>query len=565
MKPAFFWRILICVTMWCGVAPSAAQGDYRRLPVETYREKMKAAWLGQMIGVSLGAPTEFRYLNRIVPESEVPEVYPGLINDAFDQDDLYVEMTFLHSLETYGLDVSSAQAGIDFANSEYQLWHANLTARENLRQGIAPPDSGHPRFSGFSDDIDYQIESDFAGLISPGMPNNAIQLGETFGQIMNYGDGLYGGQFIACMYAEAFFEGDPQKLVEAGLACIPAQSQYAEAIRDTLRWWQENPDDWEQTWRLIGKKYQDNPDYRRYSSGDDYITDSAFNIDAKINGAYVVLGLLYGERDPMQTIIMALRSGQDSDCNPASAAGVLFAALSDAPQDMIAGLDEQEQFSFTDYNFSRLLEVTEKLARESVLRAGGSIEMDSDGNEGFVIPVQQPQPSPFVQSWEPGPIANTVFTEAQMTQIRFPVEGLVRDVQRFAPGWRVEQCSDDPLLGLKERLLGRENILLTLPVDKDVPCRLTTVVTLSPDSPKMLRLVVGHYPQGNWTLTVTANGDELVQQVINEQSAVDGWLQLDVDLSAYAGQETHLELSNAFEQSPWMGGYWASIELVDKT
>ena len=38
------------------------------------------------------------------------------------------------------------------------------------------------------------------------MPNVAIELGEKFGRLMNYGDGLYGGQFIGGMYAAAFFE-----------------------------------------------------------------------------------------------------------------------------------------------------------------------------------------------------------------------------------------------------------------------------------------------------------------------------------------------------------------------
>jgi len=232
---------LCCLAPTVTVAQSSTPDGFRRLPVETYRQKMVAGWLGQMVGVSLGAPTEFRYLARTIPEDEVPQMYPGIVNHAFEQDDLYVEMTFLKSLETYGLEVSPAQAGIDFANSEYQLWFANLAARDNLRQGIAPPDSGHPTFSGFTDDIDYHIESAFAVLISPGLPNSAIALGEKFGGIMNYGDGLYAGQFMSCLYAEAFFESEPLALVDYGLTCIPAQSQYAEAIRDVVAWWQQNP------------------------------------------------------------------------------------------------------------------------------------------------------------------------------------------------------------------------------------------------------------------------------------------------------------------------------------
>ena len=50
------------------------------------------------------------------------------------------------------------------------------------------------------------------GLIAPGLPNAVIALGEKFGRLMNYGDGLYGGQFVGGMYAEAFFETDPVKI-----------------------------------------------------------------------------------------------------------------------------------------------------------------------------------------------------------------------------------------------------------------------------------------------------------------------------------------------------------------
>ncbi|NIO87800.1 MAG: ADP-ribosylglycohydrolase family protein, partial [Candidatus Aminicenantes bacterium] len=120
----------------------------------------------------------------------------------FGQDDIYVEMTFLRTLEKYGFDVSIRQAGIDFANSKYMLWHANKAGRDNLRAGIAPPWSGHPHFNHHADDIDYQIEADYAGLISPGLLQSCVDLGEIFGRLMNYGDGLYGGQFVAGMYAE---------------------------------------------------------------------------------------------------------------------------------------------------------------------------------------------------------------------------------------------------------------------------------------------------------------------------------------------------------------------------
>ncbi|MHC4283743.1 MAG: hypothetical protein ACYSWZ_12335 [Planctomycetota bacterium] len=135
----------------------------RRITVADYVDRMKAGWVGQMAGVGWGGPTEFKYKGIIMAEEKMPEWRPEKINQ-FSQDDIYVEMTFLRTLEQYGLDCSLRQAGIDFANSGYKLWHANRNGRDNLRKGIAPPDSGHPKFNKHADDIDYQIEADYSAL-----------------------------------------------------------------------------------------------------------------------------------------------------------------------------------------------------------------------------------------------------------------------------------------------------------------------------------------------------------------------------------------------------------------
>ncbi len=349
---------------------------------------------------------------------KMPQWRPEMINQ-FRQDDIYVEMTFLRTLELHGFDCSIRQVGIDFANSGYKLWHANRNGRDNLRKGIAPPDSGHPEFNKHADDIDYQIEADYAGLIAPGLPNVAIELGEKFGRLMNYGDGLYGGQFVGGMYAEAFFENDMEKIVRAGLKCIPKDSQYAECIRDVLAWYKQNPDDWEKTWQLIEEKYQDNPDYRRFScnKGD-------FNIDAKINGAYIVMGLLYGKGDPDDTIIISTRCGQDSDCNPSNAGGILFTTIGfeNLPDKFKSALNPEGKFSHTPYNFPTLVDVSKKLVRQAVKRAGGRMGKNAEAKDVFVIPARKPKPTKLEQCWEAGPVANSKFTEEEMAQIKVPEE-----------------------------------------------------------------------------------------------------------------------------------------------
>ena len=402
------------------VAPgdcAAAVTPLRRIAVKDYVDKMKAGWIGQMAGVGWAGPTEFRFKGLIMPEDKVPNWNPKRINQ-FRQDDIYVEMTFLRTLELHGFDVSIRQAGIDFANSQYGLAHANRAGRDNLRRGIAPPDSGHPKFNRHADDIDYQIEADYAGLIAPGLPNVAIDLGEKFGRLMNYGDGMYAGQFIGGMYTEAFFEDDMVKIIEAGLKCIPEKSQYAEMVRDMLAWYQKNPDDWEKTWQWCEDKYHKDAGYTHglcSQPGD----EGKSTIDAKLNGAYILIGLLYGKGDPDQTIIISTRCGQDSDCNPSNAGGILFTTIgfSKLPEKFKSALNPEGKFSHTPYNFPTLINVCEKLVRQAVKRAGGSTEKDSNGEEVFVIPVRKPRPSRLERSWEPGLIAYSRFTADELDQL----------------------------------------------------------------------------------------------------------------------------------------------------
>jgi len=415
-----YFRIGATALMVLGFsAPSfAEEANVRRLSRAEYRDKMKAGWIGQMAGVGVGAPTEFRYQGTTVPADKVPAWTPETVNQ-FDQDDVYVEMTFLRTLEQHGLDASIRQAGIDFANSKYPLWHANKAGRDQLRAGVAPPDSGHPAFNDHADDIDYQIEADYSGLIAPGLPNTAIRLGEVFGRLMNYGDGLYGGQFVGAMYAEAFFEKDLEKIVKAGLAAIPEKSQYHECISDVLAWRREHPDDWLAAWAKIDDKYQKNRDYRRFSCSKDDNEPYKFNIDAKLNGAYIVMGLLYGDGDPEKTIVISTRCGQDSDCNPSSAAGVLFATIGydRLPEKYKSALDLQTKFNSTAYSFPKLVDVCDGLAAQVVRQAGGRIEKSADGAETFVVPVQAPRPSALENCWAPGPKADGRFTAEERKQI----------------------------------------------------------------------------------------------------------------------------------------------------
>src|SRR5690606_25820529 len=151
-----------------------------------------------------------------------------------------------------------------------------------------------------------------------------------------------GGQFMAGCYTEALFESAPVKIVPAGPRCIPADSQYAGMVRHMLRWHRQNPHDGHSNWAPAEMPHREAQRDQKASNG---------CIDVKINGAYVLMGLLYGQGDPGRTIIIACRCRQDSDCNPSSAAGVLFTSLGCArlPERYTESLDASRAFDHTEY------------------------------------------------------------------------------------------------------------------------------------------------------------------------------------------------------------------------
>ena len=520
---------------------------YMELPVEEYRDRMKAAWMGQMAGVGWGLPTEFDYIDRIIPVEEVPPWTPGMINQQ-GNDDLYVEMTFLSSMERHGTDVSQRQVGIDFANTSYGLWAANRNGRENLRAGIAPPASGHPRYNPHCEDIDYQIEADYSGIIAPGMPGVAIRLGEKFGQLMNYGDGVYAGQFVGGMYAAAYFTGDLDEIIREGLACIPLESNYARVIRDVIAWHREYPADWSLCWERIMEKYYRTLDHQPFHREQ---KEAWVGIDAKLNGAFIVLGLLYGKGDLDSTIIYSMRCGLDSDCNPSNAAGILATTIGydRLPEKFKAGLDTVKKFSYTDYDFRDLLRVSEEFTRVFVVREGGKIGLDKQGNEVLYIRPVAPVPSEFQPAYDPGDLDPEYRFSATELDLILAYSHL--DFQSImaetAPGWQVFHAGRKSHTGPVE-FDGKESVLALAPMSAERGVILEYISDLpdvndegvGPEAGESGRAVLSFLVNADigkpWELSLRVNspGGRVALNETIDRSVLQGWRKMVVPFD-YAG------------------------------
>lgn len=359
-------------------------------------DKIRGGWAGQIIGCTYGGPTEFQH-TFIIDERTGISWTEHCIKDAFDNrpglyDDIYMDLTFVDVFDKEGLDAPIESFANAFAHAKYPLWHANAQGRYNILQGIMPPESGNWLNNPHADDIDFEIEADYAGLMSPGMVNSAAHYCDGIGHMMNSGDGYYAGVYMAAMYSLAFVCDDIATVVKEALKMIPGESLFGTAMADVIGWYEKYPSDWKQTWFELNKKYG-------YEYGCPDGVRTGFNIDGLLNSAYVIIGLLYGGEDFFKTIDIATRCGQDSDCNPASAGGILATMLGYEAIDGVwkAPLEEvaDRPFEYTDISFNKAVELSMKQALEVVGRAGGTVS-DSD----VTIKVQEPCAVPFEKNFE---------------------------------------------------------------------------------------------------------------------------------------------------------------------
>ncbi len=425
--------LLLCIVMLTGSSPAhkSANGSYRdtqfrQISMEDYADKVAGGWLGQAIAVLWGQWTEGKWQGEMVPfdledwyriNPEINEQARAIedrqerqdfikkhINDKgnwekwtpdkmSDQDDLYIEFLFLYSIMKNGLDVTGTEMAEDWVRylDINRVWCANKAAYQNFQKGIWPPLSGHPRNTDWGDAIDFQIEADLFGLISPGMPRVSNAWGDKVGHMMNYGDGVYAGMAMAAMYSEAFFESDPRKLAEYSLKAIPAESGYAKMVRDVLDLHQQYPD-WQDAWKKLEPKW---------GRKDGELVSGVY---VPINGAYVYMGLLYGGGDFWKTMNISMRCGRDSDCNPSSCAGILgtilgmkgipdkWAILRDLPIENRSISDIYPEM----IDWDDILNATVETGKWNIIENGGYYEGGI-----FYIPYQTPTSLPLEQTiWE---------------------------------------------------------------------------------------------------------------------------------------------------------------------
>jgi len=147
------------------------------------------------------------------------------------------------------------------------------------------------------------------------------------------------------------------------------------------------------------------------------------------------------------------------------------------------------------------------------------------------------------------------------------VERIALDPARFgealaevAPAFSIAASGQG--VWLLKKFQGRERVVRTHPPEQGKPCILRSPVVVPADKHTELKLSVAHHPQSDWQLLVFANGEKLHDSLVAAATAPEGWADLSVDLSRFAGHNIVLEVHN--HPNNWSNefAYWARVEVV---
>ena len=315
-------------------------GAVRSLSAAEYYEKVHGAWLGQAVAGALGMSVEGMHKRDLKPFLEEIGQWPltdyiktvspsrkarqsrrqqytadnwGPTGFGPDDDSLY-QIANLLLIEEKGPEITSQDIADKWLAS-FSVFEAQNCGRavrvteKLLKQGVRPPESGRHELGEY---MGGQMKGEFWGFLLPGNPAAAAEYGRIDGEVSFHTDGLYGEMFMAALTAEAFFESDPQKLLQAGLAVIPTDCDYARCIRDVMEWHAQWPDDWEKAHEQIDAKWAPEGDKNR----------RVFP-----NNAVNALALLYGQGDFEKTISIAVMAGWDTDTNAGDVGPVMGVVL----------------------------------------------------------------------------------------------------------------------------------------------------------------------------------------------------------------------------------------------
>jgi hypothetical protein len=238
-------------------------------------------------------------------------------------------------------------------------------------------------------------------MIAPGMPRTAAEIGLHYASVSVSGEPLQATRFWTTLISLAAVRSDStEDLLRESLAAVDPASAQAEAVREAIRLFQEYPSDWKAARQFFHQKWY----CPKEKPWDPNARPPKWNDNSTpLNGAMVVLALLYGKNDFYKTGQYAMALGYDADCNAATACAVVGTCLG------FSAIEKLPQFHMPDryLNLTRpqlprectvteQVEVMLRLCEKLIVANDGQAIQIADGS-GYRIRLQSPAPPAFLR------------------------------------------------------------------------------------------------------------------------------------------------------------------------
>ena len=344
--------------------PEADRSLETNLDDRTLFDRTLGAWQGRVSGCLLGKPVEgwrsermwgflkdlgryplsdyFRFdaAPELIQKYDIrPErAFVNLVDHLPEDDDTNYTVAGMLILKKHGPGFSPDQVAEFWLDNLPVLhtWTAERVAYRNFVNGMAPPASAGFR-NPYREWIGARIRADFYGYAALGRPELAAEFAWRDASISHVKNGIYSSMWVAAMLAAAPFAGDVRRVIQAGLAEIPARCRLAEAIGQVIDWYEQGLD-FEQAIGLIHQRWDEN-------FGHHWCHTIS-------NAQIVALGLLWGEGELEKSICRAVQACFDTDCNGATVGSVVGMMLGAErlPGKWIGPLNNKLETGLAGYN-----------------------------------------------------------------------------------------------------------------------------------------------------------------------------------------------------------------------
>lgn len=266
-----------------------------------YRDKVLACWIGKNIGGTMGTPFEGKSQLLDIKGFTTPKGEP------LPNDDLDLQLVWIRALKDVGPKGLNANV-LSWYWRRYipAIWNEYGVGSNNAAIGITPPMSGELYNRNWKTSNGAWIRSEVWACLAPGQPNVATKYAIMEASIDHgVSEGTAAEIFTAALESLAFAESNVRTLVEKALAFIPEDCKVAKYAKMVMEEYDKGTD-----WKLVREKVVE------------FNGDLGF-FQAPGNLAYVILGLLYGEGDFLQSLLYAINCGDDTDCTGATVGAIL--------------------------------------------------------------------------------------------------------------------------------------------------------------------------------------------------------------------------------------------------